>query len=43
MTTEELTALAEKVKAGIATKEEILKFQEELNKILSGINGLLKE
>ena len=43
MTTEELTALAEKIKTGKATKEETFKFHEEFNKLLSEIKGLLKE
>lgn len=43
MTTEELTALAEKVKEGKATKEETFKFHEELNNLLTEIEGILKE
>jgi hypothetical protein len=43
MTKEELNALAEKVKAGTATKEEALTLQKELNKLLSEIKGLLEE
>ena len=43
MTKEELTALAEKVKAGKATKEETLTLQKELNKLLSEIKGILEE
>ena len=43
MTQEELTALAEKVKAGTATEAEQITFQKELNKLLSEMKGILEE
>lgn len=42
MNKEELSNLAEKVKAGTATKEEVFKFHEEFNKILSEVKELLE-
>lgn len=42
MDEKELAALAEKIKAGTATKEETLTFHKELNKLLSEIKGLLE-
>ena len=43
MDEKELVALAEKVKAGTATKEEEATLHEELNKLLSDIEGLLEK
>jgi len=43
MTTEELTALAEKIKTGKATQEETLKFHEEFNKLLGEVEELLEK
>ena len=40
MTQEELSVLAEKIKAGTATVEETLTFQEEVNKLLKEIKDL---
>lgn len=42
MDEKELVALAEKIKAGTATKEETLTFHKELNRLLSEIKGLLE-
>ncbi|MEI8269954.1 MAG: hypothetical protein WCG45_01160 [bacterium] len=42
MTQEELIALAEKIKAGTATKEETLTYHKELNKILLEMKALLE-
>jgi hypothetical protein len=42
MTKEELMVLAKKIKSGIATKEEMFIFHEELNKLLSEMKGLLE-
>ena len=42
MDEKELAALAEKVKAGTATKEETLTFHKELEKLLSEMKELLK-
>jgi hypothetical protein len=43
MTQEELSIIAEKIKAGTATAEETVKFHEELNKLLTEMKGLLEE
>ena len=43
MDEKELLALADKIKAGNATKDEITTFQKELSKLLSEMEGLLKE
>ncbi|MEI7765056.1 MAG: hypothetical protein WCI93_00555 [bacterium] len=42
MTNEEMLVLAEKVKAGTATKEETLEFHKELNKLLLETKALLE-
>ncbi|MFA6397386.1 MAG: hypothetical protein WDK96_00880 [Candidatus Paceibacterota bacterium] len=43
MDEKEITALAEKVKSGTATKEEVLAFQKELNRLLLEIKNILEE
>lgn len=42
MTKEELTTLAEKIKAGTATEEEKIKLREEYAKLLSEMKELLE-
>lgn len=43
MTEEELSVLAEKIKAGTATKEEVFAFHKNINVLLSEIEELSKE
>jgi len=43
MTQEELSVIAEKIKAGTATAEETLTFHEEINNLLKEIKDLATE
>lgn len=43
MTQEELSVIAEKIKAGTATAEETLTFHKEINKLLKEIEELSAE
>lgn len=43
MTQEELSIIAEKIKAGTATAEETLTFQTEVNQLLKEIEDLTTE
>ena len=43
MDEKELVVLAEKVKTGTATEEEVKTFNEEINTLLSDIEGILEK
>jgi len=43
MTEEEITMIAEKIKNGTATEEEVLKFHKEFNNLLANVKNTLEE